>query len=228
MPVPVSDMLATPPDGPITFGLEPAYNGFNSLSLLNRAENLSGLDDWVTRTRASLSKERLHQHEVIFVGLYFAVEPARSFPSFPAYIDDIARQAPTALRDRVFETYARIAPCDQPTLSTESMDMATLLADRDVFLQYLTDRFSADHVIEPIETQAHALLNDPPRMRDEIVEHLRTMWETVLAPEWTRVTSMLQVCVDAYQPARLQRPVIRAGRRTHRRARADRRLAAED
>ncbi len=189
MPVPVSDMLATPPAGPITFGLEPAYNGFNSLALLNQAEKLSGLDDWVTRTLVSLSPERLHQHALIFIGLYYAVEPTRSFPSFPAYIDDIARQAPEVLRDRVFEAYARMASCEESTESAEPTDMATLLADPEVFLRYLTDRFSADHVIESIERQAHALLNDPPNMRDQIVEHLRTMWESVLAPEWARVTS---------------------------------------
>ncbi len=199
MPVPVTDLLSTTPASPVTFSLEPVYNAFNSLSLLTRADMLSGLDDWVTRTLASLTKDRLRQHEVIFVGLYFAVEPTRSFPSFAAYIDDMARQTPEALRDRVFEAYARLSPCDETEPLTAPTDMPSLLADRAVFLQYLRERFSPDHVIESIEMEAHALLNDPIRLRNQIVEHLQTMWQTVLAPEWTRVTPMLQACVDAYQ-----------------------------
>ena len=199
MPVPVTDLLSTPPVSSVTFSLEPSYNAFNSLSLLTRAEMLSGLDDWVTRTLASLSKERLHQHELVFVGLYFAVEPTRSFPTFAAYIDDVARQTPEALRDRVFEAYARLSPCEDTAKMTAPTDMASLLADRDAFLRYLRERFSPEHVIESIETEAHALLNDPARLRNVIVEHLQIMWQTVLEPEWARVTPLLQACVDAYQ-----------------------------
>lgn len=199
MPVPVTDLLSTSPTPPVTFSLEPVYNAFNSLSLLTRADMLSGLDEWVTRTLASLPAERLHQHELIFVGLYFAVEPNRSFPTFTAYIDDVERQTPEALRDRVFDAYARLSPCDGTEPTSAPTDKASLLADREVFIQYLKERFSPDHVIEPIETEAHALLNDPTRLRNQIVEHLQTMWQTVLAPEWTRVAPMLQACVDAYQ-----------------------------
>lgn len=199
MPVPVTDLLSTSPVSPITFSLEPVYNAFNSLSLLTRADMLSGLDDWVTRTLASLPKERLHQHELIFVGLYFAVGPTRSYPSFAAYIDDLARQTPEALRDRVFDAYARLGPCAEAEQMSAPTDMLSLLADREAFLQYLRERFSPEHVIESIEAQAHALLNDPLRLRNQIVEHVQTMWQTVLAPEWTRVTPMLQACVDAYQ-----------------------------
>ena len=199
MPVPVTDLLSTTLSSPVTFSLEPVYNTFNSLSLLTRADMLSGLDDWVTRTLASLPAERLHQHELVFLGLYFAVEPTRSFPTFAAYIDDIARQTPETLRDRVFEAYDRLGPCTEAQQMSAPTDMPSLLADRQVFIQYLKERFSPDHVIESIETEAHALLNDPIRMRNQIVEHLQSMWQTVLAPEWARVTPMLQACVDAYQ-----------------------------
>jgi ArsR family transcriptional regulator len=199
MPVPVTDLLSTSPVSHVTFSLEPVYNAFNSLSLLTRADMLSGLDDWVTRTLASLPTARLHQHELVFLGLYFAVEPTRSFSTFTAYIDDIARQTPEALRDRVFEAYDRLGPCAEAQQMSAPTDMPSLLADRQVFIQYLKERFSPDHVIESIEAEAHALLNDPIRMRNQIVEHLQTMWQTVLAPEWTRVTPMLQACVDAYQ-----------------------------
>ncbi|MBP7688268.1 MAG: winged helix-turn-helix transcriptional regulator [Thermoflexales bacterium] len=199
MPAPVSDFLSASPVSPVTFGLEPAYNAFNSLSLLNRTDMLSGLDDWVTRTLAALPQERLRQHEVIFVGLYFAIEPTRSFPSFAAYIDDLAQQTPEALRDRVFEAYARLSPCEGAESMSAPTDRPSLLADRAAFLQYLRERFSSEYVFEAIETQAHALLNDPLRLRNQVVEHLQTMWQTVLEPEWTRVTPLLQACVDAYQ-----------------------------
>jgi DNA-binding transcriptional ArsR family regulator len=42
-------------------------------------------------------------------------------------------------------------------------------------------------------------LNDLPAMQSLIVSHFRDMWEQVLAPEWRRITPMLQASVDAFQ-----------------------------
>ena len=57
MPGPGEDYLVKPGLAPVTVSLEPAHNAINSLLLLREASNLSGLDDWVTRTAASLAPE---------------------------------------------------------------------------------------------------------------------------------------------------------------------------
>ena len=77
------------------------------------------------------------------------------------------------------------------------LDPSLLLTSRTAFLQYLGNRFH--DVEEDVESEAHTLLNDPPKMKELIVEHLRHMWREVLEPEWNRVTPLLQACVDAFR-----------------------------
>ncbi len=204
MPAPEAALIAPPSKTTIRFSLEPALNGFHSLALLIKADHLYGLDEWVTRTASSLPTDVLHTHQIVFNGLYYAVEPARSYPTFPAYIDDIAAQDPATLRDRLFEAYARI-----PLLADKAegkrvkavplRDTSFLLASKKAFLGYLRERFAPDHVDEEIETESHGLLNNPSAMQELIVSHLRQMWTEVLEPEWKRVTPMLQACIDAYR-----------------------------
>ena len=184
----------------INFGLEPAFNAFHSLLLLVKANHLSGLDEWVTRTDMALAPERRYLHHIVFSGLYHAIEPARSWSSFPLFVDDLARQEPEALKDRLFEAYFRHSPKTdeaQPGADQALPSATQLLADRKLFLAFLRERFGT--IEEDIESEAHALLNDPPKMKEVIVAHLRYMWTSVMAPEWERITPLLQTCVDAYR-----------------------------
>jgi len=183
--------------------LEPAINAFNSLSLLNKAEYLYGLDDWVTRTLAAMPSEQLHTHRVVFWGLYYAIEPRRSYPSFAAYLGDLERQAPVTLRDRVLEAYARFpllkSVADDPSHQPAPTDAKSLLADSRVYLQYLSERFHSEHYDEAIELESHRWMNDPAGMKDLIVSHVRAMWNEYMADEWERTRRLLADCVEAYR-----------------------------
>lgn len=204
MPAPTATLIATPSKTTVRFSLEPALNGFHSLLLLIKADRLYGLDEWVTRTAASLPKEVWHTHQIVLNGLYHAVAPTRSYPSFPAYIDDLAAQDPSLLRDRLFEVYSR-----HPLLADKAegkhakavplRDTSYLLASKKAFLSYLRERFSPEQLDEEIEAESHGLLKNPRAMQELIVSHLRRMWSEVLEPEWKRVTPMLQACIDAYR-----------------------------
>lgn len=199
MPTPDSNIILAPSKTTISIALEPAQNALNSLVFLYKAEHLSGLDEWVTRTVATLSSQRFHTHRLVFQGLFYAFSPTRSLPSFTAYLDDLAGQDPRALRDRLFAAYASMPPLTEPHATTKLPDLAPLLASRDAFIAYLRERFSAEHIDVQIETEAHVLLNDPPAMKELIVSHLGSMWNETLAAEWERVTPMLQACVDAFR-----------------------------
>jgi DNA-binding transcriptional ArsR family regulator len=187
--------------------LEPAHNALNSLLLLARVDELSGLDTWVTRTAAALTPQQRHINHLVLIGVHFAVVPDRSFPSFPAYVDHLAALDPVILRNRVFNAYAQVfkkkeekcCPPPDPTSKQVSIDIAPLLADVDVFLAFLKERFPIDHIDDEIESEAHQYLNDPPAMQALIVSHLRSMWEGLLSPEWDRIAPMLQTSVDAFQ-----------------------------
>jgi len=206
MPAPEPGFIVAPTAPPISVALEPAHNGLNSLLLLVKADKLSGLDTWVTRTAAALTPEQRHINHLVLIGVHFAVVPDRSFSSFPAYVDHLAALDPAILRNRVFNAYAQITPKSEkrfpppdPTSEQVSINIAPLLEDVDVFLEFLKERFPVEHMDLEIESEAHRYLNDPPAMQALIVSHFRNMWEEYLSPEWDRVVPMLQASVDAFQ-----------------------------
>jgi ArsR family transcriptional regulator len=210
MPTQTPDFISAPAETAIEIGLEPAHNGLYSLILLSRVDELSGLDDWVTRTASALTPEQQHTHRLVFLGLYYSLMPTRRFPSFTAYVDDLAAQPPVALRDRVLGAYARVPILSEKARSWTPLDESIpmpdptpLLASREAFIAYLRERFAPEHIDVAIESEAHALLNDPPAMQQLIVSHLRRMWADTLAAEWQRLTPMLQACVDAFKQIEL-------------------------
>jgi DNA-binding transcriptional ArsR family regulator len=206
MPAPEPGFIVAPVAPPISVALEPAHNSLNSLLLLVKADKLSGLDTWVTRTAAALTPEQRHINHLILVGVHFAIVPDRSFSSFPAYVDHLAALDPAILRNRVFNAYAQVrkqgeecCPPPDPTSEQMPIDIAPLLEDVHVFLEFLKERFPVEHMDLEIESEAHRYLNDPPAMQALVVSHFRNMWDEFLAPEWDRVVPMLQASVDAFQ-----------------------------
>ena len=206
MPAPEPDFIVAPTAPPISVALEPAHNVLNSLLLLVRVDELSGLDTWVTRTAAALTPEQRRINQLVLVGVHFAIVPDRSFGSFPAYVDHLAALDPVILRNRVFNAYAQVTKEDDecctppdPTSEQMSIDIVPLLEDVDLFLEFLKERFPIEHLDLGIESEAHRYLNDPPAMQALIVSHFRSMWEEFLSPEWDRVVPMLQASVDAFQ-----------------------------
>jgi len=204
MPGPVQDVIVAPEAVRVRVGLEPAFNMFESLVLLYRAEEVSGFDEWVTRTAAALSAEEREAHRLVMNGLYYAVVPQASWPSFPAYLDHLASLDPIVLRDKLLQTYARFLPLDGATcqgMQDEPLpvDTEAILSSVDAYLDFVIARFGEELVDREIETRAYALVVDPPAMQRQIVSHLRAMWEVYLAPEWERVRPMLQDAVRAFE-----------------------------
>lgn len=197
MPAPDQQFLSRPQTTKLHVALEPAINGFNSLILLNWVDHMSGLDAWVEDTARKLSDEQRRRNRVVLEGLYFAVKPQRRWSSFPAYVDALAAEDPYDWRARLLDAYATM-PCLEED-GTDDPDRAELLADVDIFLDYLRRRFSDEHVDEATERRAHALLNDPEAMQDVVISHFRLMWREVLKDEWERVLPRLQASADAFQ-----------------------------
>jgi DNA-binding transcriptional ArsR family regulator len=203
--MPLQDFVEIPDAAPVTVALEPARNAFHSLSLLAKAEELSGLGDWVTHTLDALTPRERKRHKVVFYGLYFAMVPEQSWASFPAYVDHLATRNPTALRDRILAIYARHplltnGECQEGWYDKpHPIDPGAILKDVDSYLAFLRERYEMDQSEAELEAQAYSYLADPPAMQDLIVSHLRKMWDEYLAPEWERVEPMLQDAVKAFQ-----------------------------
>ncbi|HEU5103245.1 MAG TPA: metalloregulator ArsR/SmtB family transcription factor [Roseiflexaceae bacterium] len=200
-----TDLVARTPAASLRVALEPAQNILNSLTLLTAADKFSGLDDWVTRTAADMTPTERHRNTLVIEGLHFAVVPDRSWPSFTAYLDDLAARDPVALRDRLLRNISR-ACVDKTPAGAEPAHLAdpeALLSSADAYIRFLQDNFFEFDLA--IETEAHALFSDPPRMKDLIVSHLNVIWEARMSAEWDRVQPLLQESVAAFQQIDLRR-----------------------
>ncbi|HJZ46280.1 MAG TPA: metalloregulator ArsR/SmtB family transcription factor [Roseiflexaceae bacterium] len=194
-----TDMIARTPSASLSVALEPAQNVLNSLNLLTAADKFSGLDEWVTRTAADMSPEERHRNTLVVEGLFYAVQPDRRWPSFPAYLDDLAARDPVALRDRLLWNISRACLTKTPPGAEPARpaDPETLLSSVDAYISFLQDNFFEFDLA--IETEAHALFSDPPRMKDLTVSHLNAIWHERMAAEWERVTPLMQESVSAFQ-----------------------------
>jgi DNA-binding transcriptional ArsR family regulator len=190
--------LILPDSSPIRVSLEPAVNGLHSLWLLIDAETKPGLDAWVTDTVAALTTEERERHKLVLVGLYCAILPEQSWVSFPAYLDHLATCDPVGLRDKMLKLYTGFFQ-SLSGREHEQIDWEAILETADTYLGFLRERLDADYVDEDIEAQAYAYIVEPSKMQDLVVSHLREMWEQYLAPEWERVSPMLQDAVTAFE-----------------------------
>jgi DNA-binding transcriptional ArsR family regulator len=195
--MPVQDEIVMPSFEPVTVALEPVHNMFYSFALLYKAEHLSGLGEWVTRTVAALTPEERERHALVTTGLHYAIQPNQHWPSFPAYLDHLESLPPMALRDKLLSVYASFDRC--PDSADATVDWDEVLKNEENYLDFLRQRFERKALDEKIEARAYTYVVDPPAMQKLIVSHMRDMWERFLKPEWERVTPMLSESTEAFQ-----------------------------
>ena len=94
----MSDYQIIPPQmAPrVSFSTMPAANALTSLIILN--SELSGFDPWVQATREALSPEQLQTNSLV-CNAAAAFLGGTDWPSFPAWVDDLAKREPYAMRD---------------------------------------------------------------------------------------------------------------------------------
>jgi DNA-binding transcriptional ArsR family regulator len=185
----------------VSIALEPAFNAIDTLLLLSHPEQRSGFSAWITETAARLPADLKHSLSLMLLSCGSVAEPSRSWPSFPAFIDNLAAQDPVALRDKSIEWISREADGLQPP------DHDTLLSNKQVYLDFIEQYYikqAAKHEKEmdfdpTVYGEVHDLYNNPVGTQKWMVDTLRTLWHDYLAPEWERTLPMLQESVDAFQ-----------------------------
>jgi ArsR family transcriptional regulator len=200
MPAPVREVILAPEATRVRISAEPTLNALNTLLMFTRHEDLSGLDPWVEKAMARLTQRELDKNILVMLGLYFAVIPTRSWPSFPDYIDHLEALEPLALRDRVLDMYLSLPYCNE---GEADADKDAILSSEEAFLAFLRSRFPEESIIEPVERQAFKLLSDPVQMRKVIVDHFRAMWTKLLAAEWGRIEPLILESVEAFRSIEL-------------------------
>ncbi|MEM5774796.1 MAG: hypothetical protein AAGU05_07305, partial [Anaerolineaceae bacterium] len=210
MPIPMERVSPVKQSFQAQVALEAGISAFESLSLLVRAENVSGLHEWVYRTVASLSDELKRDHHIVFEGLFYAVEPVQSAQSFPEYIHQLMIADPLTLRDRLMDAYSRVnRPKKGMFLPGGSPDefagrYNNVLGSFEEYFEFLASHFSRDCINPAVENAAYNLIIDPPAMQNFIVSHMWRIWEGVMEKEWRRVEPLLQQTVHAFQQVSLQ------------------------
>ncbi len=205
MPQPDSDFILAPQKVRYQVSLEPAHNILHTLMMLNVVDQYPGVSDWLIKIAAELSPERLHTNKLVTDGLHLAINPDRSYSSFPAYVDALEAKPAEALRDVLMTRLSDPEFSKKHNSDAVAPDRETLLSSVDAYLNFLRDCCGDGEVDLAIEAEGHALLNDPEAMQALIVSHFRWMWENVLAPDWERVLPELLDSVRAFQQVDLDK-----------------------
>ncbi len=172
--------------------LAPAQNVLNSLALLGTTGERPGLSPWIRQTRSSLSPHDAHVNRLITEGLGDALLPEQEWDSFPEWVDHLADQEPTALRDQMVARLVvqRLGVHELP--APYKPDASGLLADAKQFVAIVRREAHAPRSEAELLIELHALLQDPPEFQDILVSHFRSMWEVYLAAEWDRTRPILE------------------------------------
>jgi len=196
--MPKPDAIVMPEVSTVEIRLDSVQTIIQSMVLMGRSEELSGLSSWIYETTNALTPEQKTTHNLVLIGFHYAVLPTRLWKDFPTYLAHLENSNPLSLRDNVLDFYISYDPCDGVSRKTE-VTREMLLADTDFFMDYLLSKFGEDSVDPKIEEKAHQLLNDPGKMQQVIVSHLKFMWEEFFHAEYERITPMLTDAVMAFE-----------------------------
>jgi DNA-binding transcriptional ArsR family regulator len=148
-----------------------------------------------------MTAEEWENQDLVVNGLFYAINPEQSWPSFPAYLDHLATVPPETLVKKMLDAYLNKRPCLDLSPSDERLFTTheEILKDVNSYLQFLRQRFQNEHIDVEIERRAYTYAIDPPAMQQVIVRFLRHMWHKYLAVEWETVRPTLQKSVEAFQ-----------------------------
>jgi DNA-binding transcriptional ArsR family regulator len=162
--------------------------------------DLSGFGQWVQDTRRALSADQLQKNGVV-CSAAAAFLDGMDWPSFPAWVDDMAQRDPYAMRQHSLLFFlealqAKLGwdPGEIPTAEQLVTDQSTYLA--------LAER-ACRHKGETCDLSFYALeheyLQDPIARQALIISHLREMWDEHLAEEWHRNLPLIEESVSAFE-----------------------------
>jgi DNA-binding HxlR family transcriptional regulator len=179
--------------------LESVFNALNSLSMLNRVEQLSGLNAWVVQTAAALTPEQRYINRLIFDGLRDALVPEKAMPDFPTYLSHLAAQDPDVLRKRALERLrSRFSRRMQSEDAAVAPGTERLLSDVQAYL-ICAEYIQVDAPFDPaLQSAVHALLQDANALQRLLVSHLDMLWQETFSTEWRRIRSSLRWQVEMF------------------------------
>ena len=178
--------------------IEPALNAFGSM-LLVAHEDDPGIHEWIGKTRAQMSTEEKTRHNLVMIGLHYAVLPKRAGISFESYLDDLESTPPSEFRDRLLNAYAEICMTgDHQKSISGKVDWDEVLSSAKNYVEFLRSRFGDELTDAEMETRAYQYVIDPAALKQLVTGHIRWFWKNYLQAEWNRVRPMLEESAKAF------------------------------
>jgi len=198
MPGPTTEFIAQPAVKTYDVRRVPVQSCFHSLLMLVHTDKYSGLSDWMYETAIALSAEERRRHELVMIGLYYAVRPTQEWNSFPEFIDHLGALPAETLRDRIVDTYLSLPLLDEDQKSSQDWDTASVLENEASYMAFLAERFPAKAINNPVEKEAFQYLLDPPALQELVTSHLKSMWNRFLKKEWALNEKVENASVEAF------------------------------
>lgn len=193
--------ILAPPTVSVRFSLEPVRSALNSMMLLDQAEDLSGLGEWVKRTYTALSPERRRTNVIVFKMLFDVWDLKGDLSDFAAFLNDLAQRQPLEMQADVVRMYHEKCCKADPTIDISPEEMIT---NKAAFLDAVEQAYVKHYAEKGMEfdlslySEAHDYIANPQHMKDVIVEHLTYLWENFVRQEWQRNLPMLQESIEAF------------------------------
>ncbi len=196
-------LINLPKESRISVSLELVRNALNSLALLASKDKYHGVSQFISNTHKNLDPKIIRDNEVIMHGLHYAVIPEKDFSSFQEYIDNLKKEDPYVLQERLFHAYDRISSYKVNIISDKSVtitkaDQERILSKKSYYIEYLNRCFHEETLDYSIEEQAYHWLIKPEKMKDFIVSHFQYMWDNFLKDELGKNLSILENAVNEF------------------------------
>ena len=194
----------------------PLYSQLMSLTALGSHEKLNGLSQWAIDAANQMSEaERASQGIIRWVNLDGLINlipsetTLKSIPEFVTFIDTIE---PVALRDQLFQNaihavHFAVVSDYQLVVPSEPAD---LLKDYSTFQTYFQEitkhKYDGAKIVD--FQFAFDMMNDPVRLKQELISHINMVWHRFLEREWRLVAPRIAACVNAFQAINLDQLTV--------------------
>ena len=197
------EFIITPTSVKVHFKILPVNTNLNSIMILNQAEELSGLGEWVERTRQALSPERRRFNKMLGTALLGGFEyDDEQIEDFPTYLERVNAQDALEARDKNIKMM--LDKCRHYSDDPIDVSLETLLTDKSAYMELVEQ-----HMLRAYEAKGHGidlslfsdaydLMQDPQAMKKAVIDHLTYMWEEHLRDDWNRNLPLLEACVSAH------------------------------
>ena len=157
------DFIVVPKNASLNVSLGPVQNFINSLILLNKTDQLPGLNNWLVETYRSMNDQEKLNNRIIAMGLFYSFAAVRDRPSVPEYLSNLVATKPEQFRDRLLMRYATAILLDKTAGNPGSekavkIDKEKVLKNENTYLEFIKDNFCLRYTDFEIEALSYEYL----------------------------------------------------------------------